>query len=297
MEPIKDNDLLEELKKRFLDNKKALRDMLVMNQKIEKLNEKLAESEQLKTNFLSNIRNEINNPLTAILGIARQLAGPVEDEKTRQAMADTIYREAFDLDFQLRNIFIAAELESGEAQLSTAGIDVVALVRSVIASFDHKFRQKSLTAAVVCTAGSGTSPFPVFITDPEKLRLVIANLLANAIEYNHEGKRVSVEVAWDGDSIRLAVEDEGIGIPEGEGDRLFERFHQLDRGSSKKHRGHGLGLSITKAIVDMLGGRITAARASSGGARFLVMLPQAVSANDSFSQNGNEFLFEKGTTF
>ncbi len=114
MEPIKDDDLLEELKKRFLDNKKALRDMVVMNEKIEKLNAKLAESEKLKTNFLSNIRNEINNPLTAILGMARQLASPVPDQQTRQAMAETIYHEAFDLDFQLRNIFAAAELESGE---------------------------------------------------------------------------------------------------------------------------------------------------------------------------------------
>ena len=84
MEQMSDDVLLEELKKRFLDTKKALHDMRVMNEKIEKLNVKLAESERLKTNFLSNIRNEINNPLTSILGMARQLAGPVKDEATKR---------------------------------------------------------------------------------------------------------------------------------------------------------------------------------------------------------------------
>jgi len=115
MDGMNDAELLAELAKRFRDTSKALHDMRVMNEKIEKLNIKLAESEKLKSNFLSNIRNEINNPLTAILNMAGQLALPQKDEQSRQLMARMIHDEAFDLDFQLRNIFMAAEIEAGEA--------------------------------------------------------------------------------------------------------------------------------------------------------------------------------------
>ncbi|OGW39271.1 MAG: hypothetical protein A2010_02160 [Nitrospirae bacterium GWD2_57_9] len=295
MDELSDGDLLEELNRRFQDNKKALHDMVIMNEKIEKLNQKLVESERVKTSFLSNIRNEINNPLTAILGMARQLADPVKDEKTRQLMARMIYTEAFELDFQLRNIFVAAELEAGETGLNTARVDLAPLVRSVIGSFEHKAREKSVT--VLFRAADGENE-QVFTTDPEKLRIVLANLLANAIEFNPPGKHVTIEARIDGTSLQVSIADQGAGIPGQERTRLFERFRQLDQGSSKKHKGHGLGLSITKALVDMLGGKITVADAPGGGALFQVVIPEAAGAgSDVFSGDGNEFLFESGSTF
>ncbi len=294
MEGMSDDILLEELKKRFLDNKKALRDMMVMNEKIEKLNTKLAESERLKTNFLSNIRNEINNPLTSILGMARELAAPIKDEKARQLMASMIYQEAFDLDFQLSNIFAAAELEAGETTISPAQSDAAALVKRAIAAFGHKAEAKKITVQLTCS-GCTDGRLP-FIADPEKLHLVIVNLLANAIEYNHPGKRVSVEIKKEGGALHLSVADEGPGIPEKERSRLFERFRQLDQGSSKKHKGHGLGLSITRAIVEMLGGRIAAEQAPGGGSLFRVLIPET-SGSDIYAEDGNEFLFESGSSF
>ncbi len=297
MEGMSDDVLLEELNKRFLDNKKALRDMQVMNEKIEKLNAKLAESERLKTNFLSNIRNEINNPLTSILGFARELASPMKDEAARQFMARLLYEEAFDLDFQLRNIFAAAELEAGEAELGKARIDVAELINRIVVSFTHKLQEKKLEVCVNCSGEQDAENLPMVI-DAEKLHLIIVNLLANAIEYNRPGKKVTIEAQKSNLVLQISVADEGIGIPENQQERLFERFHQFDQGPSRKHKGHGLGLSITKALVEMLGGKITAGPAPGGGSVFRVVIPEAPDAGaDMAAEDSNEFLFGNGSKF
>ena len=99
--PISDEILIEELQKRLSDNKKALIDLRVLTKKLETLNAKLAEAEAVKGNFLSNIRNEINNPLASIMGISKQLVGGKAGPETSQRMAQTLLNEAFDLDFQL----------------------------------------------------------------------------------------------------------------------------------------------------------------------------------------------------
>ncbi len=297
MENMSDDILLEELNRRFLENKKALYDMKVMNEKIEKLNIKLADSERLKTNFLSNIRNEINNPLSSILGIARELAGSVKDENTRRLMAQMIYNEAFDLDFQLRNIFIAAELEAGAAALSTAQTDIGALIKEVIASFAHKAKEKDVSADCSCSSGQD-DPKLLFKTDPGKLHVILANLLANAIEYNRPGKKVRIEARKEDTTLTISVADQGAGIPEQERKRLFERFHQLDQGASKKHKGHGLGLCICKALVELLGGKISLVQAEGDGSVFKLAIPEAAERpGDVFSENGNEFLFDGGRSF
>jgi len=298
MDGMNDAELLAELAKRFRDTSKALHDMRVMNEKIEKLNIKLAESEKLKSNFLSNIRNEINNPLTAILNMAGQLALPQKDEQSRQLMARMIHDEAFDLDFQLRNIFMAAEIEAGEAAVVRAQVDVASLVSRVIASFQQKAREKGVAVDFARSGDQIGEASLLFPTDPEKLRLVVANLLANAIEHSPAGSRVRTEAGRSSGSLRLSVADEGMGIPEGDRERLFERFHQLDQGTTKRHRGHGLGLSITKAIVELLGGKVMVSQPESGGSLFLVVVPEAPGGgSDVFSGDGNEFLFEGGNAF
>ncbi len=298
MDMMSDDVLLEELKRRFLDTKKALYDLTKMNEKIEKLNVKLAESERLKSDFLSNIRNEINNPLTSILGLSREIASAKKDEQTKQLMAQSIYDEAFELDFQLRNIFIAAELEAGETQLSISRIDVTAFIKNLVSAFSRKARKKSLTVTFACCGAQPEDQGLLFNTDAEKLHRVLANLLANAIEYNKEGKTVRIEAREENGVLRVSIADEGIGVPKRERERLFDRFHQLDRGSTKKHRGHGLGLSTTKALVEMLGGKVSVADADGGGCVFDVAVPEAPGAGDNVpSEDGNEFLFENEKKF
>ncbi len=294
MDMMSDDILLQELKRRFLDTRKALHDITIMKEKIEKLNQRLTESERLKTNFLSNIRNEINNPLASILGIAQELTKTATDEQTRERMARMIYQEAFELDFQLKNIFIAAELEAGETRLNIAQLDAAALIRSVIGSFAHRAREKGVT---IQFAGEEADAKVPFRGDAEKLHRVLANLLANAIEFNRPDKTVTIELCKEGAVLQVSIVDEGIGIPEKDRERLFERFRQIDSGPRKKHRGHGLGLSITQALIAMFGGTLTFADAPGGGCIFRIAVPDAAEETDVLAEDGNEFLFDCGSTF
>jgi signal transduction histidine kinase len=294
VERIADEMLLDELKKRLEENRIAVADLRAMTQNLEAVNEKLRQSESLKSDFLSNIRNEINNPLMSIMGMAKQIVDRKADAETAHIMAGTIYREAFDLDFQLRNIFSAAEIEAGETTVSLAQVDVTTLVRGLIAVFGHKAAEKRLTVELEL----GEGPL-VFKTDPDKLQKALANLLANAIEFNREGKQVTVRAWREGERLNISIEDEGIGIPERDRKKVFDRFVQLDAGIRKRHKGHGLGLSITKALIEMLDGTVTLTGAEGKGCVFTVSIAELGTdrAVDVTSGDGNEFIFEGGTQF
>ena len=297
MEKIDDEMLLDELKKRLEENRIAVANLRTMTQSLEAVNEKLRQSESLKTDFLSNIRNEINNPLTSIMGLTRQIIDKQADAESAREIAGMISHEAFDLDFQLRNIFTAAELEAGETTPSVALVDVAALVRNQIAAFGHKAAEKkvSLDFQCLCPDGVGIT----FKTDPEWLQKVISNLLANAIEFCHEGKSVTLRVWQESVRLNFAIADEGPGIPEVDRKKVFDRFVQLDTGVRKRHKGHGLGLSIAKALVEMLNGSIVLAGNTGNGCVFTVSLAEMETGRpvDVTSGEGNEFIFGDGTKF
>lgn len=295
MERSSEDILIKELKRKFDENRRALHDLQVMNRKLEKLNKKLTEAEATKSNFLSNIRNEINNPLTSIMGLSRQMAVGCSDERTIREMAQAIYREAFDLDFQMSNILTAAEIEAGEASLSISKVDIGKLIRSLIDSFNHKAKEKHLEMEFI-----GNSPAGLHLrTDPEKLQKILSNLLANAIEYSEEQQTIRIRAWKDGEQLNISVEDEGIGIPDQEKDKIFERFKQLDSGIRKSHRGHGLGLSVSRALVEIINGVITFSPAPGKGSVFRINLKEAESGPgaDVISEDGNEFLFRTEEEF
>ncbi len=295
---IEDDMLLKELKRRFEENAIAMTSLRTMTQNLERVNEKLRQSEALKSDFLSNIRNEIINPLASIMGLSRQIMDKKVDVDTLRSMTAVIYHEAFDLDFQLKNIFAAAELEAGETSMSVARVDVAALVRGQIAAFSHKAAERKVTLVFDCSS-CGSDGSLTFTTDPDKLQKVLANLLANAVEFNLEGKRVTINAGRGNGLLTISIADEGIGIPEQDRKRVFDRFVQLDTGVRKRHKGHGLGLSITKALVEMLGGAVSLTGAEGRGCVFTVSIPELKTAGpvDTSSGDGNEFIFEGGTQF
>ncbi len=133
MKKLTDSDLIEELNKRFKENEKAFNALKIMTKKLEDLNKKLQDSETVKGSFLSNIKNEINNPLTSILVMSRELiSGAPLDAETLSSLGRMIHSEAFSLDSQLRNIFAAAEFEAGEATLCVSKITINSLLHTTI---------------------------------------------------------------------------------------------------------------------------------------------------------------------
>lgn len=285
---MSDEELIDELQKRFDEAKRALFDLRIVSDKLEKVNQKLQRSEQMKGNFLSNIRNEIINPLSSIMGLSSEIIDGTIEQASIPNVARMIHAEAFDLDFQLRNIFVAAEIEAGEMVFSPSSADVAALLNDVVDSFSNKVADGKKKVSLRLEPSGGL----LFKTDAEKLQCIASNLLANAIEYSHKGGLIEISARMDGSKLVLSVGDTGIGIEKEKRDEIFDRFRQIEEGIRKSHRGHGLGLSIVKALVDAMDGSICLECHPGAGSVFTVILPEAKGEiPDIFSEGGNEFIF------
>lgn len=291
---ISDEDLIAELKRRFGEQRKMLESLNDLTQKLTTVNEKLLESEQLKTDFLSNIRNEINNPLTAILGICETiLMEKTMDLDTLQEMIKMVHMEAFNLDFQLRTIFAAAEIEAGEARLHIVKVQIEEMIHRIVDSFENLAESNALQFDMDIQLKNKDGEPVDFLTDAEKIHLVISNLISNAIEYGSDGDRINLKAWIENEVLYVTVQDFGIGIDHRDQKRIFDRFVQLDTGLTKKHKGHGLGLSVTRAAIEMLQGSISVRSEKGQGSIFSISVPGAheFSEVEIYAPDGNEELF------
>jgi len=206
--------------------------------------------------------------------------------------AGLIYLEAFDLDFQLRNIFLSAEIEAGESPLSIVSVNINSLIESVLGSFKKRMDRKGITLIW----DNSITKEEIFKTDSEKLHLIISNLVSNAIQFNHQGGTIEVCTKRNDGELMICVRDTGIGISEENQQKIYDRFHQIEEGSTKTYGGHGLGLSITKALLEIIEGRIELESELGKGSRFTVYineldLPEG--EDEIFSADGNDFLFDQ----
>jgi signal transduction histidine kinase len=288
MSHFSDEELIEEIRQRFEFNRNALSDLRAVTRKLEEMNEKLQESERVKSQFLSNIRNEINNPLSAIMGLSGQLAACRQDPARCARTAGMIYAEAFNLDFQLQNVFAAAELEAGEAAPDFAQVDVLSVISGCIDKLSPRIAEKQIDVQTAFPAGL------TFPTDAHKLEIIVINLLANAVEFNPQAGRVAVVAEDHGTQLEIAVADTGPGIAAADREAIFDRFRQLDTGTTKMHRGHGLGLSICWALAELLGGTLDVDSRPGEGSRFVLILPRPAVEVKVRARDANLFLFDQG---
>jgi signal transduction histidine kinase len=298
MSQLSEEELLQELRKRFELTNQALEDYQKVAKELQQVNARLEESEQLKSRFLSNIRNEINNPFASILGLSRQLLkiDQLQPEQVRN-VGRLIYSEAFDLNFQLRNIFAAAELEAGETAVQASQIELDELLEDMLATFaDLSERQQ--VALQLKKPGQPVT----FCSDAEKIQLILSNLISNAIRFSHEEqqghdfKQLEVSYRVTGKLLYFTVSDQGIGITEEELPQIFDRFKQLDMGETKTHRGHGLGLSVVRALLESLEGRIEVKSRPGKGSTFTVIIPECEDSQ-MYASSANEFFFDDGEVF
>jgi len=287
---ISDNELISELKERFEKNEKLFREQLELMTQLKSVNQKLVVSEELKSNFLSNIRNEINNPVASILELSKNILEGNMSAEVIKKFAALIYSETFSLDFQLRNIFASAEIEAGEASVSTVSVNVSSLLENALFSFKHQIEKKSINLYVTSSIQNDQT----FYSDPEKLHLIISNLLANAIQYSEVGGSVEVKFEIENGELFFSILDYGRGISDSEREIIFDRFRQIEEGSTKTYGGHGLGLCITKALLDLIDGEIMLESEKNKGSIFSICVKEAESSQseqDIFSSDGNDFLF------
>ena len=289
---LTEEELIAELQKRFQESKDLLNQERKLTAELNDVNEKLLESEHLKSNFLSNIRNEINNPIASILELAKNIVEGNLDVVSLKEFASLIYLEAFDLDFQLRNIFLSAEIEAGESPLSIVSVSINNLIDSVLVAFRKRMDRKGVNLIW----DNSIIEEKIFKTDSEKLHLIISNLVANAVQFNYQGGEVEVCSELKDEELVISVRDSGIGISDENQQKIYDRFHQIEEGSTKTYGGHGLGLSITKALLEIIGGRIELESEIGKGSRFTIFVKELdVPEGDAdiFSADGNDFLFDQ----
>ncbi|MCK4508778.1 MAG: HAMP domain-containing histidine kinase [Desulfuromonadales bacterium] len=281
-----DEDLIEEIRQRFESNHNALDDMRAMTRKLEMMNEKLQDSEALKSHFLSNVRNEINNPLSAIMGLSGQFLDRACDPESCQKTIRMIYAEAFNLDYQLQNVFMAAELEAGEAEPGYAMVEIGSVLDSCIDKLAYRIAEKEIEVVVTIPDDL------IFPTDAQKFEIILINLLANAVEFNKNGGTINIEIAEDKAGLTTTVRDNGPGINAVDQEVIFDRFKQLEAGTTKGHRGHGLGLSICWSLAELLDGTLDLDSQPDKGSRFVLILPRPDVDVVVYAADGNFFLFD-----
>jgi signal transduction histidine kinase len=298
MHVLSDNELIGELTGRLKAYSKTLEDLKTLNSELKSVNKKLEDSEALKSHFISNITNEIVNPFASILGLSRNiLTAKKEDWKTIISMVSLIHSEAFNLDFQFRNIFVAAKLEAGDLTPEILRVDINSLMEGVLESFRIEAKKKRVILAYEINYDSkGDSPL-YFKTDPEKLRLIISNLISNAIKFSSAGQAIELNVTMRESKLVIRVKDHGTGISQEDQKIIFDRFRRLDTGINSLNRGHGLGLSVNKALLDMLEGNISIDSEQGKGAEFVISVPEPSSESEGFSYNGTETFFDGGEIF
>lgn len=250
-----------------------------LNRKILDLNKQLIESEKAKTRFLSLIANELNNPMTALLGLIPHLATQVGEK--REKILELAEQEALHLDFHIQNLVAAAEIENGEIKMSHSLIDPEEVIEEVLKGLRYWTKEKNIEIHVVNTLGQK------IVTDAQKLHLIIKNLLANACAYGNTDSVVKISIERNGEKLIIAVNNQGIGPKVEFKPQVFTRFANTAGGM----HGLGIGLSIVRGLCDLLDGNIDY-DVNDSSVTFTVTLPLDKNLPESEAYGSNEFMFE-----
>ena len=234
--------------------------------------EEAESASRAKTAFLANMSHELRTPLNAVIGFAEifdmELFGPIGDKKYREYAQDIRASGRHLLDV-INNILDLTKIEGGHLVLDEQGIDVTNLMAACERIVASEARKRELTLEVV----PPDNPL-VISADPVRLKQVLFNLLWNAIKFTPAGGSVMVtaHMATDGSAI-LAVADTGIGMREEDIPTALQPFQQIRSSWDKKHEGTGLGLTLTKAIIELHGGTLALESAPGYGTTATVTLP------------------------
>ncbi|HEX7277150.1 MAG TPA: ATP-binding protein [Acidimicrobiales bacterium] len=232
--------------------------------------ERLTRLDRDKTDFVSSVSHELRTPVTSMLGYLEMLtdgdAGPLNDQQLR--MLHVINRNSRRLLNRIEDLLTVSGLEAGKMRLALAPLAVPALVESAVAAVAPAMAGRDLKVTTHVSPDA-----TVIVADAEHLDRVVINLLSNAVKFTPDGGRISVTVTRRGDMVELAVADTGVGIPEDEQPRVFERFFRSSNAQEMAIAGTGLGLVIVKGIVDLHGGTVTLRSTPGLGTEVTIVLP------------------------
>jgi two-component system, OmpR family, phosphate regulon sensor histidine kinase PhoR len=226
--------------------------------------------EQIRKDFVANVSHELRTPLTAIQGFAETLlTGALEDKNNNRRFVEIIGNHAARLARLSNDLLRLSQIEAGKLNADFQPVDLKLLVESGVEAARAVAAQKNLTVM----PSNLPSNLPSVRGDANLLRDVLRNLLDNAIQYTPSGGRVEVAAAVNDGFAVVTVADTGIGIPQSDQPRIFERFYRVDAARSREVGGTGLGLSIAKHVVEAHGGKIWVESAVGSGSSFHFSVP------------------------
>jgi len=241
---------------------------ILINQLIE-ARDKAQESDKLKTAFLQNISHEIRTPMNGILGFIELLRDPELSSQDQNSYIDIIEKSSHRMLKIINDLIDISKIEAGIIQIKLSEVCISSMIQDVVTFFTPEAEKKGIRIDLKC--GEKMKDLTI-ISDYEKIYASLINLIKNAIKYSIKGEIV-IKADLSGDFIELSVTDTGIGIPESKLDKIFERFAQVESNSISRAEGAGLGLSIVKAYIDILGGSIWVESKLGIGSKFSFTIP------------------------
>src|SRR5215470_1194150 len=230
-------------------------------------NTRLAELDHMKSIFLANISHELRTPLALILGPTEKWLSSGVLPEDQQRDLDVVMRNARSLLKTVNDLLDVSKLEAGKLPPEYARVDLSKVVRLTCSLFEGIARERSVDYSVE------VSPTLMAEVDPEMIQRVLLNLLSNAFKFGAVGRTISCVLETAGNNAVLQVQDKGPGIPLDMGERIFERFMQVEGEVTRRHGGTGLGLAIVKEFVELHHGSIRETTPVGGGALFVITLP------------------------
>jgi signal transduction histidine kinase len=228
--------------------------------------------ERARADFVTTASHELRTPLTAVYGSVRTLIDRWDelDEKIRHRLLLMIEQESEHLTQIVDQLLVTAQIDRGRLRFEERECDVTGICESVVEAANAR-KPDSISLELVA------SPAQPLRCDPSRLKQVLVNLVENAIKYSPEGGRIEVRIADSPDRLQIEVNDEGLGIPPSEQSRIFEKFYRLDAEMTRGVGGSGLGLYISREIVEQMGGLLSVSSRRGEGSTFTVTLPRVVS--------------------
>lgn len=244
----------------------ALFNTALIEETINATNE-IQDLEKKKSDFVAITSHELRTPLGLILGHATFLQELATDEQTRQQL-EVIVRSANRLKDIIESLSNLDSETPDKRRIRRQALDINKLVSQVSHSFDGLAKQKGIKLQV------DTAEQALLVKgDAEKIAIALGNLVDNAVAFTNPGGRVRVSTERLPGFVKVSVVDNGIGIPPGELQRIFDRFYQVESHYTRRHGGMGLGLSVAKVMIEMHGGQIWAESVEGRGSNFSFLLP------------------------
>ncbi|WP_121355204.1 ATP-binding protein [Flavisolibacter nicotianae] len=256
--------------------------------------EALAEIDRAKTTFFSNISHEFRTPLTLLLGPIEEILhdpATISDNKVR---ADVAFRNALRMQRLVNTLLEFSRIEAGRVEGRYSLVDICLFTKELASTFRSAIEKAGLQLHFSCTNVKAN----VYV-DPDMWEKIVLNLLSNAFKYTREGQ-IAIRVAEVNARLELSVSDTGVGIPEDQKSKIFDRFHRIENIQGRSQEGTGIGLALVKELVKLHGGTISVDSQPGKGSIFTVSIPTGkahLPADKIVGQEGNVSLSQTAVSF